>query len=139
MNCRRYRKCSYEFKLAAVGRILSGEQVTGLARELDVSRKQLYEWSAQYRLGGAEGLQPQPRGRPRRERVASNAGFGIEASPEPPDDLSAAQRRIGELERKIGQQQLALDFFRKALQQVSGKRQASDGLGAPASTRSSKR
>ena len=138
MTCRRYRKHSSEFKLAAVRRMLSGEQVTALSRELNVRRQQLYEWSAQYRLGGAEGLQPQPRGRPRKERVASDAAseFGIAA---PPDDLAAAQGQIAELQRKIGQQQLALDFFRKALQQVSGKRPASDGLGAPASTRSSKR
>jgi hypothetical protein len=54
-------------------------------------------------------------------------------------DLAAAKQQIAELERKVGQQQLELDFFRKALQQVSGKRRPSDGPGAPASTRSSKR
>jgi hypothetical protein len=36
----------------------------------------------------------------------------------PEDAAAAAQRRIAELERKIGQQQLDLDFFRAALRHV---------------------
>jgi hypothetical protein len=31
--------------------------------------------------------------------------------PAPPDELTRAQRRIRELERKVGQQQVELDFF----------------------------
>ena len=54
-------------------------------------------------------------------------------------DLAVAQRRIAELERKIGQQQLELDFFQRALRRVSGRRRPSDGPGAMPSTRSSKR
>jgi transposase len=53
--------------------------------------------------------------------------------------LDAAHKRIAELERKIGQQQLELDFFRQALRQVKGARRLSDGSGVTASTRSSKR
>jgi transposase len=55
-----------------------------------------------------------------------------------PDDLVGARQRIAELERKIGQQQLELDFFHRALRQVSGPSQASDRPGATPSTRSSK-
>jgi hypothetical protein len=55
------------------------------------------------------------------------------------NDLAAARKRISELERKVGQQQVELDFFRKALRQVEGARQPSDGPGARASTRSSRR
>jgi hypothetical protein len=47
--------------------------------------------------------------------------------------------RIAELERKIGQQQVDLDFFRQALRQVKGARRPSDGPGVTGSTRSSKR
>jgi transposase len=50
-----------------------------------------------------------------------------------------ARRRIAELERKIGQQQVDLDFFQRALRQVREARRASGGPGATASTRSSKR
>jgi predicted kinase len=44
-----------------------------------------------------------------------------------------------ELERKIGQQQLELDFFRQALRRVGGARRPSEGPGVPTSTRSSRR
>jgi hypothetical protein len=54
-------------------------------------------------------------------------------------DVATARNRITALERKIGQQQLELDFFRQALRQVEGARQPSDGLGVRASTRSSRR
>jgi hypothetical protein len=50
-----------------------------------------------------------------------------------------ARKRVDELERKVGQQQLELDFFRAALRQVEGARQPSDGPGERASTRSSRR
>jgi hypothetical protein len=43
------------------------------------------------------------------------------------------------LERKIGQQQLELDFFRQALRQVRGARPAGGAPGVARSTASSKR
>jgi hypothetical protein len=55
------------------------------------------------------------------------------------DTLAGAQERIAGLERKLGQQQLELDFFRQALRQVEGLRQPSDAAGATASTPSSRR
>ena len=68
------------------------------------------------------------------------AGEPVRAAPEgPAEELEAARRRVAELERKIGQQQVELDFFRQALRQVGQARQPSDGLGVPASTRSSRR
>jgi transposase len=57
----------------------------------------------------------------------------------PPDALTTAQRRIAELERKVGQQQLDLDFFQQALRHVRGLRQRSGAPGGTGSTRSSKR
>jgi transposase len=57
----------------------------------------------------------------------------------PPDALTTAQRRIAELERKVGQQQVELDFFQRALRQVREVRQRSGAPGGTASTRSSKR
>ena len=52
---------------------------------------------------------------------------------------SAVSKRISELERKVGQQQVELDFFRQALRQVGGARRPSEGPGVPTSTRSSRR
>jgi hypothetical protein len=46
---------------------------------------------------------------------------------------------VSDLERKIGQQQVELDFFREALRQVGQARRPSDGPGAPASTPPSRR
>ena len=131
------RVFSRKFKLAAVRRMLAGENVSLLAQELKVLRKDLYVWRDRFRSGGPEAL----RGRGRPPRVAGAAGREAAAPERPPprDELAAAKRRIGELERKIGQQELELDFFQRALRQVSGKRRSSDGPGARSSTRSSKR
>ncbi|HEY3641494.1 MAG TPA: hypothetical protein VGL31_10380 [Xanthobacteraceae bacterium] len=54
-------------------------------------------------------------------------------------DVATARKRITELERKIGQQQVELDFFRQALRQVGEARQPSDRLGVRASTPRSRR
>jgi transposase len=118
-----------ELKLSAVKRILSGESIAGLSRELGVPSGQLYKWCRHYRAGGVEALRPACR--PRK-------GTGV-LDLEATNDLAAARKRISELERKVGQQQVELDFFRKALRQVEGARQPSDGPGARASTRSSRR
>jgi transposase len=124
---------SREFKLSAVHRMLSGENVSALARELRVLRKDLYKWRDNFRARGPDGLRS--RGRPRKGEAA---GLASARAPEQ-DDLARARRRIAELERKIGQQQVELDFFRQALQQVKGKRRPSDGSGATASMPRSKR
>jgi hypothetical protein len=55
------------------------------------------------------------------------------------DALAAARRQIAALERKVGQQQLELDFFRQALRHIREARRPLDGSGVTASTRSSKR
>jgi transposase-like protein len=133
------RVFSREFKLTAVRRMLAGEDVSQLARELKVLRKDLYVWRDRFRSGGPEALRGP--GRPRRgsPRTGPEAASVPRQRPPPADDLAASKRRIGELERKVGQQQLEIDFFQRALRQVSGKRRPSDGPGAKPSTRSSKR
>jgi|SRR5512142_492484 transposase-like protein len=131
---RKARIFSREFKLSVVRRMLAGENVSALARELEVLRKDLYVWRDRFRAGGPEALRS--RGRPRKSE--------LRPPPEPPDrtkpgELAAARRRIADLERKIGQQQVELDFFQRALRQVRATRRQSGGPGAAASTRSSKR
>lgn len=132
---KKVRVLSRELKLAAVHRMLAGENVSALARELKVLRKDLYKWRASFRSGGPAALRG--RGRPRRLVQAEPPDATAAAPPEA--ELTKAQRRIAELERKIGQQQVELDFFRQALRQVGGKRRPSDGPGAGSSTRSSRR
>jgi transposase len=133
------RVLSREFKLEAIRRLLAGENVSALARELKVQRNDLYVWRDRFRSGGADALRGP--GRPRKAEAAVTAATGAVPTPEAPaaSQLDAAHKRIAELERKIGQQQVELDFFRQALRQVKGARRPSDGSGVTGSTRSFKR
>jgi transposase len=134
------RVFSREFKLGVVRRMLAGENVSALGRELKLMRKDLYVWRDRFLAGGPDALRG--RGRPRRAEAAGLAASGTRAQA-PPDtpaaELEAARTRIAELERKIGQQQVDLDFFRQALRQVRGARRPSAGAGVTGSTGSSKR
>jgi transposase len=133
------RRLSREEKLAAVKRMLARENVVGLARELNVSRKMLYDWRAKYLAGGAAALRGP--GQPRKAvAVEPPPDASAAAPPLPPHaELVKARARIAELERKIGRQQLELDFFQQALRQVGERRRPSDGPGAKTSTPSSRR
>jgi transposase len=135
---RRYRRHTREFKLAALARLDAAPDVQALARELGVERTLLYRWRDHYAQGGAAALRNS--GRPRPTPMAGPAAGLPEEGPSIPSpeawsdasspllaeamtslaapDPAAAARRIAELERKIGQQQLELDFFRAALRHV---------------------
>ena len=121
------------FKLAAIKRLEAGEAVLPLARKLGVSRKLLHDWRKAWKLHGPAGLnrkrgpKPGPRKlRPLAEPAAKGSG----------GELAQARAKIAELERKVGQQALDIDFFHKALRAL----EAADRQGsiAPASRKSSK-
>jgi hypothetical protein len=131
---KRYRYFPEEVKRAAVKRIVDGEPVLVVAQEIGANRRRLNEWYRKYQSGGLEGVRRA--GRPRKQE-ALNARE--RSWTEAPDESAAAQRHIAELERKIGQQQVDLDFFRRALRLVEETRRAHAGRGAAASTKSSKR
>jgi transposase-like protein len=118
------------FKQSVVARMASAESIRGLAAELKVDSRMLYHWRDRFQTGGLDGLRRV--GRPARIDTAK-----IEASPTPIDitEPSEAQRRIEELERKIGQQQLDLDFFRAALRHVRERRLKKGEPGDTTSTR----
>ena len=115
------RQYSREFKLAALARFEEAGNATELAVELGIERAMLYKWHAKFAAGGASALSTTGRPRP----VAMSAGSGETGS----------RRRMAELERKVGEQQLDLDFFRAALRQVRGQRRPKGGRGGPGSTR----
>jgi transposase len=133
------------FKLEALRRMEAGENVSDLARQLGVSRKSIYKWRDCYRLGGSDAL----RGRGRRTKAERSAHEQRPAAAEKQPDkearqtsleeLARAQRQISALERKIGQQQVELDFFQQALRRVRDQRLRSGVPGGTASTKSSKR
>jgi transposase len=139
------RRFSREFKLAALARMAAGENVSALARELGVLRKCLYQWRDRYRIGGAVAVRS--RGRPSKAESLALQAAGVMppapppglAAPPPPDALALAQRRIAELEQKIGQQALELDFFQRALQHIEEARLRRAVLGETTPTRSSRR
>jgi transposase len=108
----RRRKFSKEFKLAAVARLRSGETVGSVSRALEVSRQELYRWERALEKDGADAF----------------PGLGRK---------QAEKDRTAELERKIGQQALEIDFLKRALQHVEEQRrlQAVRG-GAPSTNRS---
>ena len=111
--------------------MMAGEDVSALSRELKVLRKDLYYWRSRFRAGGPEALRG--KGRPPKSEVA------LARPKEPAGEIVAARKRIAELERKIGQQQVDLDFFRQALRQVGGARRRNAEPGVLPSTRSFKR
>jgi len=121
-------------KLSAVARLHGGESVTALAAELGVVRRVLYHWRDAYEREGPAAFRPP--GRPRKGVQGERAG-GSDLGPS--EVAAAAAEEIARLERKVGQQQMELDFFRKALRQVGGAQQASAAPGSARSTRSSKR
>jgi transposase-like protein len=144
MPGQRFRIFSREFKEAAVRRILAGERIRAVADDLGLHRQLLYTWLDYYKRGGPDALVP--RGRPwkavalARRQALGQAPSGhprrradVEKGEPPPDP------RLADLERKVGQQALELDFFKEALRHVKEPPRPSGGRGARASSRSSTR
>src|SRR4029450_12574464 len=158
----RARVFSREFKEAAVRRIVAGEKVKAVAAELHVWPKLLYHWWDRYEGGGAEAVGP-PGRPPRLAARWAGDGWGAAEGLVPPGrpprsavwaqrprpapkrarkpkqkrgtpEEAAAAARVAELERKVGQQALELDFFARALRHVKASALRTDGRGAGASS-----
>ena len=117
-----------EFKLAALERLEVAPDVSALAEALGVRRELLYKWRAKFIRGGASALRSSGRPRP-----------VPPIEPDPGDEgrvqrHALAERRVAELERKIGQQALELEFFRAALRRVRVSLPANGGPGETGST-----
>jgi transposase-like protein len=102
--------------MQVVQRILNGEKVPPLSRELGIHRKLLYEWLRRVKEGGESNLRE--RGRPRKSDNAPAA----HGSPRP----------LADLQRALAHQQLVIEFYRQILQQVErlsfGKREWRAGV-----------
>jgi transposase len=136
---RRRRSFTQDFKLTALKRMAEADNIQALAETLGIERKLLYCWRDAYALSGEVGLRRA--GRPSAAARAEAALLVAETfqSPCAPDGQAtkgsaAGQQRIEALERKIGEQQLALDFFRAALRHVRERRRQSGAPGATVST-----
>ena len=107
------RKFTGEFKLAAVERLRRGEAAGAVARSLEVNRQDLYRWSRDVDKFGGRAF----------------PGVGQKRMEE---------TRVAELERKIGQQVLEIDFLKRALQHVEEQRQLrAASFGASSTSKSS--
>ena len=84
------RQFTKEFKLAAVRRLEQGVSMAEAARALEVSPNVLHRWRREFRQGPGNAF----------------PGNGKERW---------SEGRIAELERKIGQQTMEIDFLKKAL------------------------
>ena len=106
---KKLKSYSAEFKLNAVNRMAQAKTISGLAKELGIRRRFLYEWRDKLEAGGRAALE-RGRGRPpgSKSKVISQRG------------PSAAEDRIAELERLLGRKQLELDFFKRTFEQVRG-------------------
>ncbi len=133
MSQRGMRTFSTEFKQAVVLRLEAGERIAAVSDELKIRRKLLYEWRAASRKLGAAGLNRKRGRKPGGARASPDAA---PATPAPLTELARAQARIAELERKIGKQQMDLDFFREALRLIDARDRSSR---ATPSTRSLKK
>jgi transposase len=109
------RKFSKEFKQAAVNRLNSGQTAAEVARALEVHPSDLHRWRRELQEHG--------------ERAFNGAG-----------KKRAEETQIAELERKIGQQTIQIDFLKRALQHVEEQRLLRAlNSGAPSTNRSKKK
>ena len=125
------RVFSAEFKVEILERMLGGENVSALAREIKVGRNLLYYWKDAYVAGGPGALRT--KGRPSKDRQLERRGEATTKRGE----LLQARKRVAELERKVGHQQMEIDFFVEALRRLDPIRGRQDDKGAQSSTASS--
>jgi transposase-like protein len=108
------RQFTQEFKLAAVRRLEQGVSITEVARGLEVSPNVLHRWRREFRHGPGNAFPGN--GKPR-----------------------WSEGRVAELERKVGQQALEIDFLKGCLQRVEEARMLQALNGNPRSSGRSKK
>ena len=124
----KYKKRSQEFKVKAVQRILADEPISRLSRELNVRRCVLYRWCEAYKREGADGL-----------RAIGRPGWRSSAPQiDPERRRQTSEARIADLERKVAQQSMLIDFLRRAFRRVEALPHNSTNSGGVASMERSK-
>ena len=90
-----------------------------LATEFKIKRSILYRWRDAYRLAGKDGFR-KTRGRPRGSTTQV-----VKIKP----GMTAADRRIAELERRIGRLSMENDFLARAFKRVKEARSKNSASG----------
>jgi len=104
---------------------MEGEDVGAVARDLDISFRVLWGWRKRVIEKGEEYLHEL--GRPKQ-------WLGPKNPTDEPAEV-ANQRRVAELERLVGRQQMEIRFLAKALRQVEERRQQKKNAGGVASSK----
>ena len=108
------RMFTKEFKLAAVQRLERGSSIGEVARALEVNPNVLHRWRREIRQGPGNVFPGQGKQR-------------------------WAESRVAELERKVGQQALEIDFLKGCLQHIEEQRMLQALTGNPRSSGRSKK
>jgi transposase len=108
------RKFTREVKLAAIQQLEAGSSAAEVARAFEVNRNVLHRWRKEFRHGPGNAF---PGGGKRRWEEA----------------------KVAQLERKVGQQSLEIDFLKGCLQRIEEQRMLQALTGKPSSTRTSKK
>jgi len=108
------RQFTKEFKLAAVRRLEQGVSISEAARALEVNPNVLHRWRREFRQGTGNAF----------------PGNGKQRW---------SEGRIAELERKVGQQALEIDFLKWFVQRIEEQRMLQALTGNPQSTGKSKK
>ena len=108
------RQFTKEFKLAAVRRLEQGVSIAEASRALEVNPNVLHRWQREFRDGPGNAFPGN--GKQRWSEV-----------------------RIAELERKVGQQTLEIDFLKACLQRIEEQRMLQALTGNPRSAGRSKK
>ena len=111
------RKFTKDFKQTAVSRLNSGQSVGEVARALEVHPSDLHRWKRELQEHGEQAF----------------IGVGKKR---------ADESRVAELERKIGQQSMEIDFLKRALQHVEEQRllrALSTGAASPSTSKKKQR
>ena len=103
------RQFTQEFKLAAVRRLEQGVSMAEVSRGLEVSPNVLQRWRKEFRHGPGNAFPGN--GKPR-----------------------WAEGRVADLERKVGQQVLEIDFLKGCLQRIEEQRMLQALTGSPRSS-----
>ena len=107
------RQFTKEFKLAAIQRLELGASVSEVARAFEVNPNVLHRWRKEFRQGPGNAF----------------PGLGKRRWDE---------GRVAQLERKIGQQALEIDFLKGCLQRINEQRKLQALAGRPLSISRSK-
>ncbi len=103
------RKFTKEFKIAALRQLDAGVSIAAVARSCEINPNLLHRWRRDFRQAPEHAF----------------PGLGKKRGDE---------SRVAELERKIGQQALEIDFLKRCLQRIEEQRMLQALTGKPLST-----